>query len=80
MTTKKLSRFDPSTFLATIGVGRRNLFIAKKRTIFVQGDIADAVFYIQKGKVSLSLVSTAGKEATIGIASWVKRTSLARAH
>ena len=61
--------FDPGTFLATIGQGRKSLAVAKKQKIFVQGDPADAVFYIQKGKVRLSVVSTTGKEATIGILS-----------
>jgi CRP/FNR family transcriptional regulator, cyclic AMP receptor protein len=59
--------FDPKTFLATIGEGRKMLTVSNKRTIFAQGDKADAVFYIQKGRVRLSVVSTAGKEATIGI-------------
>ena len=64
--TNKLN-FDPNTFLATIGEGRKLLSVAKKKTIFVQGDTADAVFYIQKGKVRLTVVSKTGKEATIGI-------------
>ncbi len=59
--------FDPNTFLATIGEGRKILAIAKKRNIFSQGDAADAVFYIQAGKVRLTVVSNTGKEATIGI-------------
>src|SRR5229473_6997113 len=59
--------FDPATFLATIGRGRKNLVLPKKRTIFAQGDQADAVFYIQKGKVKLTVVSKSGKEATLGI-------------
>ncbi|MFZ0801448.1 MAG: Crp/Fnr family transcriptional regulator [Terriglobales bacterium] len=59
--------FNPATFLATIGEGRKNLTISGKRGIFAQGDAADAVFYIQKGKVRLSVVSKVGKEATIGI-------------
>ncbi len=59
--------FDPSTFLATIGEGRKILAVQKKQTIFTQGDGADAVFYIQTGKVRLTVVSKAGKEATIGI-------------
>jgi CRP/FNR family cyclic AMP-dependent transcriptional regulator len=61
--------FDPNTFLATIGEGRRILAIPKRQTIFTQGDKADAVFYVQKGKVRLTVVSKAGKEATIGIVS-----------
>jgi CRP/FNR family transcriptional regulator, cyclic AMP receptor protein len=65
--TKKNRDFDPTTFLATIGEGRKNLAIAKKQGIFAQGDAADAVFYIQKGRVKLSVVSKIGREATIGI-------------
>jgi CRP/FNR family transcriptional regulator, cyclic AMP receptor protein len=64
---KKKRAFDPSTFLATIGEGRKSLTISKKQGIFTQGDAADAVFYIQKGKVRLTVVSKIGKEATIGI-------------
>jgi len=64
---KKNRGFNPKTFLATIGEGRKSLTVAKKRRIFSQGDAADAVFYIQKGKVRLSVVSKTGKEATIGI-------------
>src|SRR5258706_14937385 len=64
---KKGREFDPNTFLATIGEGRKNLTFAKKQGIFAQGDPADAVFYIQKGKVKLTVVSKPGREATIGI-------------
>jgi CRP/FNR family cyclic AMP-dependent transcriptional regulator len=59
--------FDPNTFLATIGEGRKNLTVSKKQGIFAQGDAADAVFYIQKGRVRLTVVSKVGREATIGI-------------
>jgi len=65
--TKKTRAFDPNTFLATLGEGRRIVKVAKKQTIFAQGDEADAVFYIQKGKVRLTVVSKTGKEATIAI-------------
>jgi CRP-like cAMP-binding protein len=64
---KKLSKFDPKTFLSTINGGRKIALFPKKQTIFVQGDSSDAVFYIQKGKVRLTVVSQSGKEATIGI-------------
>ncbi|HEY4766151.1 MAG TPA: Crp/Fnr family transcriptional regulator [Candidatus Sulfotelmatobacter sp.] len=64
---RKNREFDPSTFLATIGEGRKSLMVSRKQGIFTQGDEADAVFYIQKGKVRLSVVSKTGKEATIGI-------------
>ena len=64
---RKKREFDPNTFLATIGEGRKILAVPKKQMIFAQGDAADAVFYIQKGKVRLAVVSKTGKEATIGI-------------
>jgi len=65
--TKKGRDFDPHTFLATIGDGRKFLAVQKKNMVFNQGDDADAVFYIQSGKVKLTVVSKTGKEATIGI-------------
>jgi CRP-like cAMP-binding protein len=65
--TKKAREFNPNIFLATIGDGRKMVLVSKKQTIFVQGDDADAVFYVQKGKVRLTVVSKTGKEATIGI-------------
>jgi CRP/FNR family cyclic AMP-dependent transcriptional regulator len=65
--TPKSRGFNPDTFLATIGDGRKIVSVPKKQMIFTQGDRADAVFYIQKGKVRLTVVSKAGKEATIGI-------------
>jgi CRP/FNR family transcriptional regulator, cyclic AMP receptor protein len=64
---KKLSKFDTKTFLSTIDGGRKILAVPKKQTLFVQGDSSDAVFYIQKGKIKLTVVSKTGKEATIGI-------------
>jgi CRP/FNR family cyclic AMP-dependent transcriptional regulator len=64
---KKKIEFDPNTFLATIGVGRKFVLFPKKQRIFAQGDNADAVFYVQTGKVRLTVVSKTGKEATIGI-------------
>ncbi len=67
--TKNTRNFDPHAFLATIGSGRKNLAVPKEQAIFSQGDGADAVFYIQKGKVKLTVVSKTGKEATIGILS-----------
>jgi CRP-like cAMP-binding protein len=59
--------FDPKKFLATIGEGRKVVAVPKKQTVFTQGDAADAVFYIQQGKVKLTVVSKIGKEATLGI-------------
>ena len=66
--SKRLIKFDPKTFLSSIdGGGTQIAPFHRKQTIFVQGDSADAVFYIQDGKVKLSVVSKIGKEATIGI-------------
>ena len=67
VTANKNRGFDPHTFLATIGEGRNLLTVLKSQSIYAQGDQADAVFYVQKGKVRLTVVSKAGKEATIGI-------------
>jgi CRP/FNR family transcriptional regulator, cyclic AMP receptor protein len=68
--SKSNREFDPQAFLATIGEGRKALLFPKKQTIFAQGgDLADAVFYLQTGKVRLTIVSKTGKEATIGILS-----------
>jgi CRP/FNR family transcriptional regulator, cyclic AMP receptor protein len=64
---KKRRQFDPQTFLTTINGGRTIVTFPKKQTIFGQGDSSDAVFYIQKGRVRLTVVSKTGKEATIGI-------------
>ena len=59
--------FDPKVFLARIGRGRKIVTIPKGVRIFSQGDACDAVFYIQAGRVKLTVVSKTGKEATIGI-------------
>jgi CRP/FNR family transcriptional regulator, cyclic AMP receptor protein len=64
---KKKNQFDPATFLATIGTGRKFVLFPEKQRIFSQGDDADAVFYVQTGRVRLTVVSKTGKEATIGI-------------
>ena len=63
----KGSKFDPRTFLSTINGGRKIEAFPKKKTIFAQGDSYDAIFYIQEGKVKLTVVSKTGKEATIGV-------------
>jgi len=68
-TFKNGREFDVHAFLATIGEGRKAMLFPRKETIFVQGDPADAIFYLQTGKVRLTVVSKAGKEATIGILS-----------
>jgi hypothetical protein len=55
--------FHPRALLATIAEGRKVLRFAKKQRIFAQGDKTDAVFYIQTGKVKLTVVSKTGQEA-----------------
>ena len=65
--SKRLVKFDTKTFLSTINGGRKIEAFPKKQTIFAQGDSSGAGFYIQEGKVKLTVVSQIGKEATIGI-------------
>jgi CRP/FNR family cyclic AMP-dependent transcriptional regulator len=60
-------RFDANAFLTTIGKGRAITRFPRKQIVFAQGDACDAVFYIKKGKVRITVVSAIGKEATIGI-------------
>ena len=57
--------FDTSTFLANAGLGRRIVQVASRETFFCQGDLADSVFYLQKGRAKVTVVSASGKEATI---------------
>lgn len=59
--------FDPQTFLTKVGQGKTSLASSKKQTIFSQGDTAEAVFYVQAGKVKLTVVSQQGKEAVVAI-------------
>jgi CRP/FNR family transcriptional regulator, cyclic AMP receptor protein len=59
--------FQPAAFLAHTGLGRTIVDLEKHQTIFSQGDTADAVFYIQKGRVKLTVFSKRGKEATIAL-------------
>jgi CRP-like cAMP-binding protein len=68
-TAKRRPDFNPHTFLSTIGKGREMMSFQKKKTIFSQGDSTDGLFFVQTGKVQLSVVSEAGKEATLGILS-----------
>jgi CRP/FNR family cyclic AMP-dependent transcriptional regulator len=65
--TEKQNLFDPEAFLAKVGPGRIMTQYRKKQVIFSQGDSAHSVFYIQKGRVKLTVVSKQGKEAVIGI-------------
>jgi CRP/FNR family cyclic AMP-dependent transcriptional regulator len=67
MARKRTPLFDSETFLAKVGDGKTLLKVKKKQIIFSQGDAADSVFYIQKGKVKLTVVSQKGKEAVVAI-------------
>ena len=59
--------FDPKAFLARVGTGKTILKFEKNQRVFEQGDVADSVFYLQKGRVKLTVVSEQGKEAVVGI-------------
>lgn len=71
--TKRVSRsrdipeFDPETFLEKVGAGRTVIDLRKNQVLFSQGDAADAVFYIKRGTVKLTVVSERGKEATVAL-------------
>jgi len=65
--TKRQAAFDPKAFLARIGDGRSIGKYGKGKVVFSQGDAGDAVFYIQKGKAKLTVVSEQGREAVIAI-------------
>lgn len=59
--------FRPAAFLAKAGLGRTVLDLKIAETVFSQGDVANAVFYVQKGKIKLTVISKRGKEATIAL-------------
>jgi len=69
MADENNSEFDPATFLAHAGLGRRIVEIKEKENFFSQGDPADSVFYLQHGRAKLTVVSQTGKEATISLLS-----------
>jgi CRP/FNR family transcriptional regulator, cyclic AMP receptor protein len=66
-TTKRTRQFDPAVFLATAAEGRTMSTHRDKEIIFTQGGDADAVFYIRKGKIKVTVVSKQGKEAVVAI-------------
>ncbi len=61
--------FDPAAFLASAGLGRRIIDLKEGEAFFTQGDPTDSVFYLQKGRARLTVVSQSGKEATITLLS-----------
>ena len=65
MIDKHDSTFDPDAFLASSGLGRRTVELEPKENFFTQGDAADSVFYLQRGRARLTVVSHEGREATI---------------
>ena len=67
MAIKRQPSFNPKSFLAEVGEGRSIGEYHKDRIVFSQGDPADAVFYIQKGEVKVTVVSKQGKEALVAI-------------
>jgi CRP/FNR family transcriptional regulator, cyclic AMP receptor protein len=64
---RRKTSFDPKTFLAKVGEGKTISRYRKGQVVFSQGQVADAVFYIQQGKVKLTVVSEQGKEAVVAI-------------
>jgi CRP/FNR family transcriptional regulator, cyclic AMP receptor protein len=66
---KNSSTFDPAAFLASTGLGRRIIEVEPRHSFFTQGDPADSVFYLQSGRVRLTVVSHNGKEATVSLLS-----------
>ena len=67
MTKASKGIFDPKIFLAKVGEGKDILKFDKNQVVFSQGDAADTVFYIQKGKIKVLVVSAQGKEAVVAI-------------
>lgn len=67
MPPRKARKFDPRAFLAQTGLGRTIQTYARSKVIFAQGDPSDAVFYVQAGKVRLTVLSKRGKEATLAL-------------
>jgi len=64
---RKSYNFDPEAFLAEAGLGRTLLHLSKKQVMFSQGDPANEIFYLQKGKIKLSVISNSGKEAALAL-------------
>jgi CRP/FNR family cyclic AMP-dependent transcriptional regulator len=67
MPDKSIEVFDPKEFLAKVGEGKTILEFRKGEVVFTQGDAADTIFYIQKGRVKVVVISEQGKEAVVGI-------------
>jgi CRP/FNR family cyclic AMP-dependent transcriptional regulator len=59
--------FDPKAFLAKVGEGKTIVEYLKDQVVFAQGDVADTIYYIQKGRLKVVVISEQGKEAVVGI-------------
>ncbi len=70
--SRATARFNPELFLNETGVGRTVVDLKKNQVLFSQGDPADAVFYIQKGSVKLTVLSQRGKEVLLLLAHFGK--------
>src|SRR6202051_3715500 len=64
---KKVTTFDPVVFLSKVSDDKAATDISNRHVVFRQGDPADAIFYIQKGKIKLAVISKQGKEAVVAI-------------
>jgi CRP-like cAMP-binding protein len=67
MNGRSLAAFDPAAFLSKAGIGRRIVQLKTEEPFFSQGDKGDCVFYLQKGRAKLTVISKVGKEATIAL-------------
>ena len=67
MRKRNKASFDPKIFLAKVGEGKTISKFRKDQIVFSQGEVADAVFYVQQGKVKLTVVSEQGKEAVVAV-------------
>jgi CRP/FNR family cyclic AMP-dependent transcriptional regulator len=67
MAKKAKAAFDPELFLTTLDGGRRVSYVQKDGPVFEQGQPADALFYVQKGKIKILVTSELGKEAVVAI-------------
>src|SRR6185436_9559908 len=65
--TKNIEKFVPALFLSQAGLGRKIIIVQQRTRIFSQGDVGDAVFYIQKGRIKLTVISGQGKERTVSL-------------
>jgi CRP/FNR family transcriptional regulator, cyclic AMP receptor protein len=65
--SKRIPAFDPKAFLEKVERGKSVIVYGRKQVVFSQGDAADVVYYVKKGRVKLTVVSQQGKEAVVGL-------------